>query len=108
MMQAFLADQAKIRRRLIFVNKIGRRFRKEKGSKIHTGMYCRNNTVCIGETYQYVLVEHTGMYWSCYLGCFEGRMGAELKSQPTVLIESSVFAIAKTDPKKRKEDVIFN
>jgi len=54
MMQAILLDQAKIRRQLGFVNKIGRRK--------HTGMFGRNIVHCFIGTCWYVLAEHGSMF----------------------------------------------
>jgi len=54
MMQRFLPDQDKIRRRLGVVNKIETWSVAKKGSEIHAGMYWKNMPACIGGTWRHV------------------------------------------------------
>ncbi len=61
MMQAVLPDQGNIRRRLRFVNQIGRGEGRRQAAK-----YIQ---ACIEETYCIVSPEHTSMYWRNILVC---------------------------------------
>jgi hypothetical protein len=56
-----MADHAKIRRSLGFVNKIAVGKQQERSAKYIL--------VCIAGTYQYVLAKHTSMYWWNILVC---------------------------------------